>query len=52
MNGVRPLGMLVLTGRLIGEVLEGTEGFRGILIPLPGGHTPPVVKFRMERQAR
>lgn len=50
MNGMRPLGMLVSTGRLIGEVLEGTEEFRGILLPLPGGHTPPIVKFRIERR--
>jgi len=52
MNGMRPLGLLVLTGRLAGDVLEGEESFRGILIPLPGGHTPPVVKFRIERQSK
>jgi len=50
MNGIRPLGMLVATGRLAGETMEGEERFRGILIPLPGGHNPPVVKFRVARE--
>jgi len=52
MNGMRPLGMNVLTGRRTGEVLEGTERFRGILLPLPGGHIPPTLSFRLQRQAR
>jgi hypothetical protein len=52
MNGMRPLGMNVLTGRRRGEVLEGTEGFRGILIPLPDGRTPPGLSFRIVREAR
>ena len=47
-----PMGMWVRTGRRTGEILEGQEGFRGILIPLPDGRTPPTPSFRLERPAR
>ena len=52
MNGMRPLGMNVLTGRRTGDVLEGTEQFRGIVLPLPDGHMPPTLSFRLEREPR
>lgn len=54
-NGMRPMGMLVSAGRLDGDVLEGEQQFRGIVLPLPvtggngDGHMPPVVHFRLER---
>jgi hypothetical protein len=31
-------------------VLEGEEGFRGIVLPLPTGHMPPVLNFRLVRR--
>jgi hypothetical protein len=50
MNGMRPMGMLVNAGRLNGNVLEGEGQFRGIVLPLPTGHMPPVTQFRLEKQ--
>jgi predicted alpha/beta superfamily hydrolase len=50
MNGMRPMGMLVSEGTRKGDVLEGTMGFRGILLPLPGGHMPSRIHFRYEKQ--
>jgi uncharacterized protein len=50
MNGMRPAGMLVAEGRRSGEVLEGVQGFRGIRLPLPGGHMPPTIHFRLVRE--
>lgn len=47
MNGMRPAGMLVYAGVRTGEVLEGLHGFRGIMLPLPGGRMPPVTRFRL-----
>jgi uncharacterized protein len=49
MNGMRPRGMIVNEGRRTGEVLEGEQGFRGIRLPLPDGHVPPVIHFRLIR---
>ena len=49
MNGMRPMGMLVNSGKRSGDVLEGEGQFRGIVLPLPDGHMPPVTRFRLER---
>lgn len=51
MNGIYPPGMLVLTAVRDGDVLEGEQQFRGIVLPLPGGHMPRVVQFRLTRVA-
>jgi hypothetical protein len=50
MNGIRPMGMIVYHGRLDGDVLEGEQRFRGIVLPLPDGHMPPDIHFRLVRQ--
>jgi hypothetical protein len=50
MNGMRPLGVWVNTGRLDNGRLVGKGGFRGIMIPLPDGRTPPVFSFELQRQ--
>jgi predicted alpha/beta superfamily hydrolase len=50
MNGMRPMGMIVNKGKLSGNVLEGEGQFRGIVLPLPDGHMPPVMHFRLEKQ--
>lgn len=50
MNGMRPMGMIVNSGKLNGTVLEGETQFRGIVLPLPDGHMPPVTRFRLEKQ--
>ena len=50
MNGMRPMGMIVYHGRVDGEVLEGEQRFRGIVLPLPDGHMPPDFHFRLVRQ--
>jgi hypothetical protein len=50
MNGMRPMGMIVSTGKRTGNVLQGTSGFRGIRLPLPGGRTPPTIYFEMTKQ--
>ena len=50
MNGMRPMGMIVNSGKRTGNVLEGTSGFRGIRLPLPDGHMPPPIYFRLEKQ--
>lgn len=50
MNGMRPAGMIILRGRLTGDVLEGKEEFRGIVLPLPTGFMPPPVHFRIVKQ--
>jgi hypothetical protein len=50
MNGMRPMGMLVYAGRHDAGVLEGTQAFRGIVLPLPTGHMPPPAYFRVVRQ--
>ena len=50
MNGMRPMGMLVNSGKLKGNVIEGESQFRGIVLPLPDGHMPPVTRFRLEKQ--
>jgi uncharacterized protein len=50
MNGMRPMGMLVYRGVRDGNALAGTQGFRGIVLPLPTGHQPPRVHFRIVRQ--
>ncbi|MGH7468006.1 MAG: alpha/beta hydrolase [Longimicrobiales bacterium] len=52
MNGMRPMGMLVHEGVRNGNVLEGSSGFRGILLPLPNGRTPPRMQFRLEKQEK
>jgi predicted alpha/beta superfamily hydrolase len=49
MNGMYPPGMIVLSGVRDGGVLEGEQQFRGIVLPLPGGHVPPTVRFRLVR---
>lgn len=49
MNGMRPAGMIVYTGARSGDTMEGTQGFRGIMLPLPGGHMPPTLNFRLAR---
>ena len=50
MNGMRPMGMIVFEGRREGDVLEGDQGFRGIVLPLPDGHMPPTIHFRLVKQ--
>jgi hypothetical protein len=50
MNGMRPMGMIVNEGKRSGDVLEGTSGFRGIRLQLPGGFTPPPIYFRLVKQ--
>ena len=50
MNGMRPMGMIVNAGKRSGNVLEGTSGFRGIVLPLPGGMMPPTIYFRLEKR--
>jgi hypothetical protein len=50
MNGMRPMGMLVFDGRREGDVLEGDQQFRGIVLPLPDGHMPPTFHFRLVKQ--
>jgi len=50
MNGMRPLGVWVNTGQLDNGKLVGRGGFRGIVIPLPDGRTPPVFTFELQRQ--
>jgi pimeloyl-ACP methyl ester carboxylesterase len=50
MNGMRPAGMIVQTGHLHGNVLEGEGQFRGIVLPLPTGHMPPTTYFRLTRK--
>lgn len=50
MNGMRPMGMIVFEGRREGDVLEGDQGFRGIVIPLPDGHMPPTIHFRLVKR--
>lgn len=50
MNGMRPMGLLVYSGTKQGDVLEGMQAFRGIVLPLPDGHMPPDVHFRLARQ--
>jgi S-formylglutathione hydrolase FrmB len=50
MNGMRPAGMLVYSGRRSGDILEGEHRFRGIVLPLPGGHMPRTTYFRLERR--
>jgi hypothetical protein len=47
MNGMRPKGMIVNSGTLKGATIEGEGQFRGIVLPLPRGHMPPVTKFRL-----
>ena len=49
MNGMRPMGMLVNEGRRVGNVLEGVMLFRGIVLPLPNGQTPPPIHFKYEK---
>lgn len=49
MNGMRPLGMLIYSGRRSGNVLEGEMNFGGIVLPLPGGFNPPPSYFRLEK---
>ena len=50
MNGMRPLGMVVTSVRRDGDAMVGEQTFRGIVLPLPGGHMPPTVRIRLERQ--
>jgi hypothetical protein len=50
MNGMRPMGMIVFEGRREGDVLEGEQGFRGIVLPLPDGHMPPAMHFRLVKR--
>ena len=52
MNGMRPMGMMVHEGARNGNVLEGSSGFRGILMPLPRGGMPRRVQFRLEKQEK
>ena len=49
MNGMRPAGLIVQSGKLNGDVLEGESGFRGIVVPLPTGFSPPPMYFRLTR---
>lgn len=50
LNGMRPMGMFTWKGRAHEGVLEGTAGFRGIVLPLPDGHMPPPIQFRLVKQ--
>lgn len=50
MNGMRPMGMIVYSGKRTGNVLSGTMGFRGIVLPLPGGHMPPPIHFELTKR--
>jgi hypothetical protein len=50
MNGMRPMGMIVNAGRRTGSKLAGTSGFRGIVLPLPGGRMPPTIHFELEKR--
>lgn len=50
MNGMRPAGMIVNTGRLEGDTLEGETKIRGVLLLFPPGMHPPRVYFRLTRR--
>ena len=49
LNGIRPRGMMVYSGSLSGTTLSGEAQFRGILLPLPEGDTPPAIRFQLTR---
>jgi predicted alpha/beta superfamily hydrolase len=50
MNGMRPMGMIINTGKRNGNTLTGLSNFRGIRMPLPDGHMPPPIHFELTKQ--
>jgi hypothetical protein len=50
MNGMRPAGMIVYTGRVTGDTMEGESRMRGIVPILPPGLHPPRMYFRLTRR--